>query len=492
MKKILFLATSFSLVLFSCTTDREIVTNDISIDPNSVLVHYWNFNSLTGTQTSISPDLTLIPSSADISYTGTGAGYMDAFSPGYDLNAQNNEVAGTGIRARNPSDTRNLIMTVPTTGYKKIVVQFAAAISSSGATTQNYSYTIDGTNYITDGLSTSVFNPTIDPVSSLVNLDFSAITAVDNNPNFKIKITFSGTTASGVSGNSRFDNVTVKGIPLSLTAPPTSLSYNSANSFVVNTPITDLNPSVSGNVTTYSISPSLPAGLSLNPSTGIISGTPTSASNLTTYTITATNSYGSTTTTITITVNATINTTVYLLHYWNFNAVPTGTLTSVVADASLITSPQASLSYAGTGAGYMDQYTSTTTLNAQNSDVSGLGIRMRNPSDTRSVVINAPTTGYKNIVTKFATAKSSTSGASVQNYSYSLDGVNFITTNLSTTTFSPNIDPTYDVITLDFSGVNGANNNPNFTVKISFGGPEATGASGNDRIDNLTFQANQL
>jgi hypothetical protein len=140
----------------------------------------------------------------------------------------------------------------------------------------------------------------------------------------------------------------------------------------------------------------------------------------------------------------------------------------------------------------MDQYTSTATLNTQNGDVSGLGLRFRNPSDTRNVIITAPTTGYKNVVMKFATARSSVSGASIQNYSYSLDGVNFITTGLATTTFNPNIDPTYDVVTLDFSSIIGANNNPNFVVKINFGGTEATGISGNNRIDNVTFQANHI
>ena len=67
-----------SIILISCTNDREITTNNIYIDPNSVLIHYWNFNSLTGTQTSINPDFTLLPSgSASISYLGTGAGDMD-------------------------------------------------------------------------------------------------------------------------------------------------------------------------------------------------------------------------------------------------------------------------------------------------------------------------------------------------------------------------------------------------------------------------------
>ena len=47
----------------------------------------------------------------------------------------------------------------------------------------------------------------------------------------------------------------------------------------------------------------LPAGLNFNPATGEISGTPTAISANTTYTITATNSGGSSTTTITIVVN---------------------------------------------------------------------------------------------------------------------------------------------------------------------------------------------
>lgn len=492
MKKIKSLVILFSLVLFlfSCTRDREIPSIVTPIDPNSVLIHYWNFNSISGTQTSVAPDLTLVPSAgAAITYPGTGAGYMDAFTPGYDLNSQNNAVAGSGLRARNPSDTRDLVLALPTNGYKTIVVQFATAISSTGASTQNYSYTTDGITYTTDGLNTTSINPTTDPIATIVSLDFTGINGVDNNPNFKVKINFSGATASGTSGNDRFDNVSVKGIPLSLTAPPANLSYNVPPSFTINSTIIDLNPSVSGNVTSYSVFPSLPSGLSLNPTTGIISGTPTALSAATNYTISATNSYGTTTTTISITISTA---PLYLIHYWNFNNLSTGTLTSVNADSSLITASTANITYTGTGAGYMDQYTSTSTLNAQNGDVSGSGLRFRNPSDTRNVIITASTIGYKNVVMKFATARSSTTGASLQNYSYSLDGVNFITSGLATTMFNPNIDPSYDVVTLDFSGITGANNNPNFAVKINFGGPEATGTSGNNRIDNLTFQGNSL
>ena len=63
-------------------------------------------------------------------------------------------------------------------------------------------------------------------------------------------------------------------------------------------------PAVTGTVSSYSISPALPAGLSINTSTGVIAGTPTAAAAQMTYTVTATNSGGSATATVTITVLA--------------------------------------------------------------------------------------------------------------------------------------------------------------------------------------------
>ena len=89
---------------------------------------------------------------------------------------------------------------------------------------------------------------------------------------------------------------------------PSGLSYTpSSASGTVGTPISSLTPTVTGTVASYSVSPTLPAGLSISTSTGVISGTPTAVSALDTYTVTAANGTGSTTATVTIEVVAAPN-----------------------------------------------------------------------------------------------------------------------------------------------------------------------------------------
>jgi Putative Ig domain len=66
-------------------------------------------------------------------------------------------------------------------------------------------------------------------------------------------------------------------------------------------------PAGNGTVTGYAVSPALPAGLTLDPTTGVISGTPSAAAPETTYTITASNTYGSAKTSVTFAVLAAPN-----------------------------------------------------------------------------------------------------------------------------------------------------------------------------------------
>lgn len=87
-------------------------------------------------------------------------------------------------------------------------------------------------------------------------------------------------------------------------AAPSALSYTSPVSVVEDALITPLSPTVTGTVASYSVSPALPAGLSLNTTTGVISGTPTTVQDATNYTVTATNIGGSTTAVVSIAITA--------------------------------------------------------------------------------------------------------------------------------------------------------------------------------------------
>ncbi len=96
------------------------------------------------------------------------------------------------------------------------------------------------------------------------------------------------------------------GVQAVVTAPSGLSIIPASQSFPVGVPITTITPSLANNggaPVTWGISPALPAGLTFNPLTGAISGTPTAVSAVTSYTITATNSAGS--------VSASLNLDVY-------------------------------------------------------------------------------------------------------------------------------------------------------------------------------------
>jgi subtilisin-like proprotein convertase family protein len=87
-------------------------------------------------------------------------------------------------------------------------------------------------------------------------------------------------------------------LSLQTTAPPvaapSALRYSSNPATYTKDMVIDINTPTSsgGAVVSYEVSPALPAGLTLNTSTGIISGTPTTLTAASNYTITATNTGG--------------------------------------------------------------------------------------------------------------------------------------------------------------------------------------------------------
>ena len=90
------------------------------------------------------------------------------------------------------------------------------------------------------------------------------------------------------------------------TAAPSALSYAAGTAvYTMGMPITANDPSSSGGaVASYRVSPTLPAGLSLSTTTGVVSGTPTAVTASASYTVTATNAGGSATATLSISVNS--------------------------------------------------------------------------------------------------------------------------------------------------------------------------------------------
>ena len=110
-------------------------------------------------------------------------------------------------------------------------------------------------------------------------------------------------TNTGGSATTTIDITINDIIPSLITYSSTSYTFYRISNLGVSTGV----PTVSGGpVVTWSVSPALPNGLSIDSTTGEITstpGSPISISPTTTYTITATNSGGSVTTTIDITVN---------------------------------------------------------------------------------------------------------------------------------------------------------------------------------------------
>lgn len=134
------------------------------------------------------------------------------------------------------------------------------------------------------------------PAGVTFNTSTGVITVSSNSIIVSTQYTVTASNAGG--STSKFVSIRVNDYA------PTNLSYSSSTvTYVPNVAITSNTPTISGGaVTSWGISPSLPQGLSINYSTGVISGTPTTTTPATNYTVTATNTGGSATAVISIAV----------------------------------------------------------------------------------------------------------------------------------------------------------------------------------------------
>lgn len=130
----------------------------------------------------------------------------------------------------------------------------------------------------------------------------------DSNGNLMIHRNAGGTYVlkTGTTAWQRVDNLSAVlsvGGNISFVSPPDLTASSSSVSLTVDVAMTSITISNSGDASTFTISPALPTGISINSSTGTISGTPTVIQiNSQTYTVTATNDGGTDTVEIIINV----------------------------------------------------------------------------------------------------------------------------------------------------------------------------------------------
>lgn len=214
-----------------------------TVSGQSSLLHYWNFNNNTSAAAVTAPSSTSTGGSMAAVTGGTtevdfAGGTGQNFSVD-NLNARNGDPARSHLRYNYPVNG-SLQFNLPTTGYGNVVVKFATRRSGSGAGTQNWSYSTDGTTFQPyQTVSPQDANP------QLITFDFSAIPGVANNPDFKLKVQFAAG-AGGSVGNNRFDNFTVDATPLggADTTAPTVTYFPSNNT---NNASTTINPTLAFN-----------------------------------------------------------------------------------------------------------------------------------------------------------------------------------------------------------------------------------------------------
>jgi hypothetical protein len=169
----------------------------------------------------------------------------------------------------------------------------------------------------------------------------------------------------------------------------------------------------------------------------------------------------------------------HTLYSWNFNDLPQDNFSSIHSDHS--GGSQGLITYEGEGDGYMDRVNEGTLLNATGGTPAGFGLRVRNPSADRELIIDAPTTGFKNISFSYATMRT-TNGAEIQEIQYrtSLDGDWQVLVDVV------HVEEEWKILRFGFPA--DADNNQDFALKILFKGEQATGESGNNRFDNIRIE----
>ncbi|HEY0549698.1 MAG TPA: PEP-CTERM sorting domain-containing protein [Verrucomicrobiae bacterium] len=171
---------------------------------NASLIAYWDFNNYAGADTP--PALSADFGSGSLLFSTFTGGGSDS-QTGTSLNARNGSGAGNALAFVGSSHNgESLLIQIVGTGLSDFVVTYASRRTSTGFTTHQWAYSTDGSTF--NDFATISF--TADTVFELKTVDFSSISALDNQATVYFRDTISGATSTG---NNRFDNFAIEAVP---------------------------------------------------------------------------------------------------------------------------------------------------------------------------------------------------------------------------------------------------------------------------------------
>jgi hypothetical protein len=300
-----FLATTF---LIGCNVAEQEALNDEALEAaTGVSSNTFNYNATTLTLTENTTNVSVFPIGV---FSGTSFSINPTLPSGLALRITTGEL--TGVPTQTITSTQYTVRAVKGAEIKTSTITIS--IGEEPPKTINYPYTT--LNFLQNS-NTATFIPTTsggaitnisikDPAINLLptGLTINSTTGLISGTPLVATLgtyTIIASNPAGSTSTSVFINV----VPQA----PTGLTYTNSpqdNIFATSAGLTAITPMESSlNLDTslyYTISPGLPPGLSISPTTGEISGSPTSSNSITSYVVSAKNSSGTTTANISLNV----------------------------------------------------------------------------------------------------------------------------------------------------------------------------------------------